>query len=76
MTDQMGNQVRNQIPRKNPFWSLAGPFMGYVAIQWGVQLVLQFFIQAPYAAHAYAEILRSETALTFSKRWNRHLRRL
>ena len=64
MTDQMGNQVRNQIPRKNPFWSLAGPFMGYVAIQWGVQLVLQFLIQAPYAAHAYAEILRSETALT------------
>ncbi len=53
--------MMNQIQRKNPFWSLAGPFFGYLGIQWGVQFAIQFVIQIPYVARAYAQLLREDT---------------
>lgn len=48
----------NRIYRKSPFWSLAGPLLGYLAIQFAVQFAAQFVIEMPYAVRAYAEILR------------------
>lgn len=48
----------NQIYRKSPFWSLAGPMFGYLAIQFAVQFAAQLVIEMPYAMRAYAEILR------------------
>ena len=48
----------------NPFWRVAGPFLGYLAIQWGVQFLIQLVIQLPYMAHAYAEVLRTAGSMT------------
>ena len=47
----------NQIYRKSPFWSLAGPLLGYLAIQFGIQLTAQLAIEMPYAVRAYAGLL-------------------
>ena len=35
----------NQIQRKNPFWSLAGPLLAYFGIQLAVQTVIQAVIR-------------------------------
>lgn len=51
--------VMNQIHRKSPFWSLAGPLLAYLAIQWIVQLAIVTVISLPYMADAYAELMRS-----------------
>lgn len=47
----------NQIYRKSPFWSLAGPLLGYLAIQFGIQLTAQLALEMPYAVRAYAGLL-------------------
>ena len=51
----------NQIYRKSPFWSLAGPLLGYLAIQFAVQFAAQFVIEMPYVMRAYAEVLRGSS---------------
>lgn len=51
----------NQIYRKSPFWSLAGPLLGYLAIQWGVQAAIQFVVELPYIMKTYAEFLSQDT---------------
>ena len=51
----------NQIYRKSPSWSLAGPLLGYLAIQFGVQFAAQFVIEMPYVMRAYAEVLRGSS---------------
>lgn len=51
----------NQIYRKSPFWSLAGPLLGYLAIQWGVQAAIQFVVELPYIMKTYAEFLNRDT---------------
>ncbi len=47
----------NQIHRKSPFWSLAGPLLGYMAIQFVVQLAIQLVIEMPYIVRAYGKLL-------------------
>ena len=49
----------NQIQRKSPFWSVAGPLLGYLAIQSAVQFMIQLVIETPYIIRAYRDILRS-----------------
>lgn len=49
----------NQIHRKSPFWSLAGPLLAYLAIQWIVQLAIVMVISLPYMADAYADLMQS-----------------
>ena len=34
----------NQIYRKSPFWSLAGPLLAYLAIRWAVEAALMMLI--------------------------------
>lgn len=43
----------NHIHRKSPFWSLAGPLLAYWGIQLAVQFIIQAFIQVPYMTEAY-----------------------
>lgn len=49
----------NQIRRRSPFWSLAGPLLAYLGIQLAVQTAAQIIIEMPYAVKAYTEVLRS-----------------
>lgn len=49
----------NRIHRKSPFWSLAGPLLAYLAIQWIVQLAIVMVISLPYMADAYADLMQS-----------------
>lgn len=51
--------VMNRIHRKSPFWSLAGPLLAYLAIQWIVQLAIVMVISLPYMADAYADLMQS-----------------
>lgn len=55
---ESGDSVMNQIQRKNPFWSLAGPLFIYLGIQWFVQFTLQMLISLPYIAQAYLDMVR------------------
>lgn len=48
-----------QIQRKSPFWSLAGPMLGYLAIQFAVQLGIQLVITAPYIIRDYPDMVES-----------------
>ena len=48
----------NQIQRKSPFWSLAGPLLAYLAIQWAVQTIVILVISIPYMADAYASMMQ------------------
>lgn len=50
----------NQIQRKSPFWSLAGPLFSYLAIQWIVQLIIMLVICLPHMAGAYADLMQSQ----------------
>ena len=50
----------NRMRRKNPFWSLTGPFLGYLGIQFAVQFIAQAVIELPYVIRAYAELLGKE----------------
>ena len=52
----------NKIHRKYPFWCLAGPLLGFLAIQGAVRFVIQFAIEAPYILQAYAEIMRDASS--------------
>lgn len=65
----------NQIYRKSPFWSLAGPLLGYVAIQFAVQLAAQIIIELPYVMRAYRELLSGsgDTALSVQEAWNSYM---
>ena len=54
--------MQGQIYRKYPFWSLAGPFLGFLAIQTGVQFIIQFAIELPYLLDAYTELMRETAA--------------
>ncbi len=48
----------NQIQRKSPFWSLAGPLLAYLAIQWVVQTAAALLISLPYMIEAYAAMIQ------------------
>lgn len=50
--------IMNRIQRRSPFWSLAGPFLGYLAIQWTVQFAIQFIVELPYVMRGYAKMFR------------------
>lgn len=50
--------MNNMIRRKSPFWSLAGPLLGYLAIQGFVQVAVEFVLEMPYAMKAYAEVMK------------------
>lgn len=52
-----GGVKMNQIYRKRSFWSLAGPLLGYLGIQFAVQFAAQFVIEMPYIMQAYAKVL-------------------
>ncbi len=45
----------NHIHRKSPFWSVAGPLIAYWGIQLGVQFIIQAIIQVPMMTSAYLE---------------------
>ena len=68
----------NRIYRKSPFWSLAGPLLGYLAIEAVIQFALMFLIEMPYMVRAYAEILRdnSGTALSMQEIWDSYMQAL
>lgn len=51
----------NRIYRKSPFWSLAGPLLGYLAIEGAIQFALMFLIEMPYVMRSYAEVLRGSS---------------
>ena len=53
-----GDVIMNQIQRKSPFWSLAGPLLAYLAIQWVVQTAVILVISIPYMADAYASMMQ------------------
>lgn len=63
------NQVDKpgQIRRKSPFWSLAGPLFGFLAIQGGVQMLLQLVIEMPYAMNGYMEAIQGKSQMTFQE---------
>ena len=63
------NQVDKpgQIRRKSPFWSLAGPLFGFLAIQGGVQMLIQLVIEMPYAMNGYMEVMQSGSQTTFQE---------
>lgn len=50
----------NHIQRKSPFWSLAGPLLAYLAIQWAVQFIVELVITIPYIAKAYFELFGTD----------------
>nr|WP_294495330.1 CPBP family intramembrane glutamic endopeptidase [uncultured Mediterraneibacter sp.] len=50
--------MNNRIQRKNPFWSLAGPLLGFLAIQGGVQFLIQLGMEMPYMMRAYDGLMR------------------
>lgn len=50
----------NQIRRKSPFWSLAGPLLAYLAIEWIVQIIIVGVICLPYIPSAYAELMQAQ----------------
>lgn len=54
--------MENKIYRKYPFWCLAGPLLGFLAIQAAVRFAIQFAIELPYALQAYAGIMRDASA--------------
>lgn len=68
----------NQIYRKSPFWSLTGPFLGYLGIQFAVQFIAQSVLEMPYLVRAYAEIIRSgrDTAPSMQEIWNSYIQAL
>ena len=68
----------NQIYRKSPFWSLAGPMLGYLVIQFAVQFAAQLVIEMPYVMRAYAEILRgsSDTVPSMQELLNSYMQTL
>ena len=65
--------MERKIRRRSPFWSLAGPLLGYWGIQIAVQFVLQLVIEMPYIMRAYASVMAGEMT-TFdeimSEYWN------
>ena len=60
----------NQIQRKSPFWSLAGPLLIYLAIQMLVQTAVDLVISIPYFARAYADALK-QGAMPAMEEWLR-----
>lgn len=51
--------MENRVYRKYPFWSLAGPLLGFLAIQAAVRFMIQFVIELPYIMQAYAGIVKA-----------------
>lgn len=47
----------NQIYRKRPFWSLAGPLLGYLVIRGAIQFVIQLGIEIPYVMQIYSDMV-------------------
>ena len=56
----------NRIYRKSPFWSLAGPLLGYLAIERVIQFALMFLIEMPYIVQAYTEVLSDNSGAALS----------
>ena len=56
----------NRIYRKSPFWSLAGPLLGYLAIEGVIQFALMFLIEMPYIVQAYTEVLSDNSGAALS----------
>ena len=57
----------NQIQRKSPFWSLAGPLLIYMGIQLAVQTAVYLVISMPYILQAYAGVMKGETLPTMEE---------
>lgn len=55
---ESGGSSMNQIQRKNPFWSLMGPLLGYLGIRWIVEFCAEFVITFPYMMGAYKDLVR------------------
>lgn len=71
--------MKNQIQRKNPFWSLAGPLIGFLLIQSATQFLIRLGLELPYIAQAYAGLMREAgngTALTIQDIWDSYARAL
>lgn len=49
------------IQRKNPFWSLSGPLLGYLGIRWVVEFAAQFLIMFPYMMRGYMDLLKTNS---------------
>lgn len=62
--EENGGDAMNRIYRKNPFWSLAGPLLGYMAIQWAIQFAAELVICFPYMIQAYFEILQKQQPIS------------
>lgn len=56
----------NHIQRKSPFWSLAGPLLAYLAIQWAVQFAVELVITIPYIANSYFEMVGTDPSAVMS----------
>lgn len=54
--------MENRIYRKYPFWCLAGPLLGFLAIQGAVRFMIQLIIEIPYIIRAYAGIMEDASA--------------
>ena len=52
--------MEQKIRRRSPFWSLAGPLLGYWGIQLAVQFILQIVIELPYFMRAYASVMSGD----------------
>lgn len=56
--------MEKRIYRRYPFWSLAGPLLGFLAIQSGVSSLIRFAIELPYMLRAYGEIMGDPSVLS------------
>lgn len=51
----------NPMRRKSPFWSLAGPLLGYVGITIGVMFFLEMLVAVPCMSEAFLSLAGKET---------------
>lgn len=68
----------NQIYRKSPFWSLAGPYLGYLGIQFAVQFIAQSILEMPYLIKAYTKMIGSsgDTVPNMQEIWDSYMQTL
>lgn len=57
----------NHVQRKNPFWHLAGPLLGYWLIQAGVQFMMTTIIEMPYLMEMYEKYLSAGAVIDTQK---------
>lgn len=54
----------NRIYRKSPFWTIAGPLLGYLIIQGGVEFLVQMGLTVPGMAESYMKLIGENSHLT------------